>query len=91
MLPQRATLTNNTLAKSHLVSSHQTNVFKYLDDPNDASSEYNITVNAFTDFNESPHQNKKAFEITLQKDAGTNIIVQGWDSIYTLYLWVHIQ
>ena len=36
------------------------------------SSEYNITVDAFTDFNESPHKNKKAFEITLKKDVGTN-------------------
>ena len=63
---------DNTLAKSHLVSSHTQNVFKYLDDPNDTSSEYNITVNAFTDFNESPHRNKKAFEITLQKDVGSN-------------------
>ena len=63
---------DDTLSKSHLVSSHKTNAFKYLDNPNDTSSEYNITVEAFTDFNESPHRNKKAFQITLQKDAGTN-------------------
>ena len=63
---------DNTLAKSHLSSSYQLNEFKYLDDPNDTSSEYNITVESFTDFNESPHKNKKAFQITLQKDAGTN-------------------
>ena len=63
---------DNTLAKSHLTSSHKSNEFKYLNDPNETSSEYNITVDAFTDFNESPHKNKKAFEITLQKDAGTN-------------------
>ena len=63
---------DNTLAESYLTSSHQSNEFKYLDDPNDTSSEYNITVEAFTDFNESPHRNKKAFKITLQKDAGTN-------------------
>ena len=63
---------DNTLAESHLTSSHKSNEFKYLNDPNETSSEYNITVNAFTDFNESPHKNKKAFEITLQKDAGTN-------------------
>ena len=63
---------DNTLAKSHLTSSHQSNKFKYLDDPNDTSSEYNITVEAFTDFNESPHKNKKAFQVSLQKDAGTN-------------------
>ena len=63
---------DNTLAESHLTSSHKTNEFKYLNDPNETSSEYNITVEAFTDFNESPHKNKKAFEITLQKDVGTN-------------------
>ena len=63
---------DNTLAESHLISSHKSNEFKYLDDPNETSSEYNITVEAFTDFIESPHKNKKAFEITLKKDAGTN-------------------
>ena len=63
---------DKTLAESHLLSSHKSNEFKYLDDPNETSSEYNITVDAFTDFNESPHKNKKAFEITLKKDAGTN-------------------
>ena len=63
---------DNTLAESHLTSSHQSNDFKYLDDPNDTSSEYNITVDAFTDFNKSPHRNKKAFQVSLQKDAGTD-------------------
>ena len=63
---------DNTLAESHLTSSHKSNEFKYLNDPNETSSEYNITVEAFTDFNESPQKNKKAFEITLQKDVGTN-------------------
>ena len=63
---------DNTLAESHLISSHKSNEFKYLNNANETSSEYNITVEAFTDFNESPHKNKKAFEITLQKDAGTN-------------------
>ena len=63
---------DKTLAESHLLSSHKSNEFKYLDDPNETSSEYNITVEAFTDFNESPHKNKKAFQITLTKDVGTN-------------------
>ena len=63
---------DNTLAESHLTSSHKSNEIKYLNDPNETSSEYNITVDAFTDFNESPHKNKKAYEITLQKDSGTN-------------------
>ena len=63
---------DKTLAESHLLSSHKSNEFKYLDDPNETSSEYNITVDAFTDFNESPHKNKKAFQITLTKNVGTN-------------------
>ena len=63
---------DNTLAESHLTSSHKSNEFKYLNDPNETSSEYNITVDACTDFNESPHKNKKAFQITLTKDVGTN-------------------
>ena len=63
---------DNTLAESHLTSSHQTNAFKYLDDPDDTSSEYNITVESYSDFQGSPHRNKKSYEITLQKDAGTN-------------------
>ena len=63
---------DKTLAESHLVSSSKTNAFVYID-LDDTSSEYNIIVNAFTNnFRESPHKNKKAFEITLQKDAGTN-------------------
>ena len=63
---------DNTLAESHLTSSLKSNEFKYLNDPNETSSEYNITVDAFTDFNESSHKNKKAFQITLTKDVGTN-------------------
>ena len=63
---------DNTLSESHLTSSHKSNEFKYLNNLNETSSEYNIIVEAFTNFNESPHKNKKAYEITLQKDAGTN-------------------
>ena len=60
------------LEQSHLVSSHKTNEFKYLIDSDESSSEYNITVNGIVDFNESPHQNRKAYSIDLTKDAGTN-------------------
>ena len=63
---------DDTLAQSHLVASSKKNEFTYLDSPEDTSSEYNIIVNSFTDFNSSPHSNKKAYNITLQKDAGTN-------------------
>ena len=63
---------DDTLAQSHLVASSKKNEFTYLDSPDDTSSEYNIIVNSFTDFNSSPHRNKKSYNITLQKDAGTN-------------------
>ena len=62
----------NRIEKSHLTGSHKTNVFKYLLDSNESSSEYNITVNGIVDFNASPHQNKKAYSMVLTKDAGTN-------------------
>ena len=63
---------DDTLAQSHLLASSKKNEFTYLDSPDDTSSEYNVVVNSFTDFNSSPHRNKKAYSITLQKDAGTN-------------------
>ena len=63
---------DDTLAKSHLVASSKKNEFVYLDNPDDTSSEYNIVVNSYTNFNSSPHRNKKAYSITLQKDPGTN-------------------
>ena len=63
---------DKTLSESHLIASSKKNEFTYLDDPDDTSSEYNITVNGFIDFNQSPHKNKKGYSITLQKDAGTN-------------------
>ena len=60
------------IAQSHLISSHKTNEFKYLIDSDESSSEYNITVNGIAAFNQSPHQNKKAYDITLIKDSGSN-------------------
>ena len=63
---------DNTLAESHLISSYQSNEFKYLDDINDTSSEYNIIVEDFADFDQSPHKNKKAYKVILQRDAGSN-------------------
>ena len=60
------------MAQSHLISSHKTNEFKYLTDTDESSSEYNITVNGIAAFNQSPHQNKKAYDITLIKDSGSN-------------------
>ena len=63
---------DDKLEQSHLVSSHKTNEFKYLIDTDESSSEYNITVNGIAAFNQSPHQNKKAYDITLIKDSGSN-------------------
>ena len=50
-----------------------TNVFKYLNDPNQTSSERNITVNSFSDWTNSPHKyNKRAYDVTLQRHSGAD-------------------
>ena len=67
---------NEELLKSHLVSSHIQNAFKYLSDQDESSSERNIIVNGIQDFNESPHKNKKAYDIDLIYTSGT----QNYDS-----------
>ena len=59
------------LLKSHLVSSHIENAFKYLVDQDESSSERNIIVNGIQDFNGSPHKNKKAYSIDLVYTPGT--------------------
>ena len=56
---------DEALLKSHLVSSHIENAFKYLLDQDESSSEKNIIVNGIQDFNGSPHKNKKAYSIDL--------------------------
>ena len=64
---------DDTLAKSHLVASSKKNEFVYLDNPDDTSSEYNISVDDFVNnFSESPHTNKKAYSMTLTKDVGSD-------------------
>ena len=64
------------LLKSHLVSSHIENAFKYLLDQDESSSEKNTIVNGIQDFNGSPHKNKKAHSIDLVHTPGT----QNYDS-----------
>ena len=59
------------LLKSHLVSSHIENAFKYLSDQDESSSERNIIVNGVVDFNGSPHKKKKAYSIDLVYTQGT--------------------
>ena len=53
------------LLKSHLVSSHIENAFKYLLDQDESSSERDIIVNGIADFNGSQHKIKKAYSIDL--------------------------
>ena len=64
------------LLESHLLPSHHENAFKYLLDADESSSERNITVNGIVDFNNSPHKNKKAYDIDLIYTSGT----QNYDS-----------
>ena len=64
---------NQTISESHINTSDKTNVFKYLNDPNQTSSERNITVNSFSDWTNSPHKyNKRAYDVTLQRHSGAN-------------------
>ena len=67
---------DEALLKSHLVSSHIENAFKYLLDQDESSSEKNIIVNGIQDFNGSPHKNKKAYSIDSVYTPGT----QNYDS-----------
>ena len=62
---------DEALLKSHLVSSHIENAFKYLSDQDESSSERNIIVHGIQDFNGSPHKNKKAYDIDLIYTSGT--------------------
>ena len=62
---------NEELLKSHLVSSHIENAFKYLSDQDESSSERNIIVHGIQDFNGSPHENKKAYDIDFIYTSGT--------------------
>ena len=58
------------LLKSHLLSSEVKNAFTYLSDINEISTESNIIVHAFDDFNNSPHKNKKAYDIDMVYSPG---------------------
>ena len=58
------------LLKSHLLSSEVKNAFTYLSDINEISTESNIIVHAFVDFNNSPHKNKKAYDIDMVYSPG---------------------
>ena len=62
---------DEALLKSHLVSSHIENAFKYLLDQDESSSERNIIVHGIQDFDGSPHKNKKAYDINLIYTSGT--------------------
>ena len=64
---------NQKISESHINTSDKTNVFKYLNDPNQTSSERNITVNSFGDWINSPHKyNKRAYDVTLQRHSGAD-------------------
>ena len=67
---------DEALLKSHLVSSHIENAFKYLSDQDESWSERYIIVHGIQDFNGSPHKNKKAYDIDLIYTSGT----QNYDS-----------
>ena len=57
--------------------------FKYLLDQDESSSERNIIVNGIVDFDNSPHKNKKAYDIDLVYTAGT----QNYNSLIAINLY----
>ena len=59
------------LLKSHLLSAKVENAFKYLSDVDESSSERNIIIHGIVDFNNSPHKNKKAYDIDMVYSAGS--------------------
>ena len=68
------TLSNTFEAKllsAHLTSNTLANVFKYLQNPNELSSERDIIVHGLVDFDLSPHVNKKAFDIDVVYTSGS--------------------
>ena len=59
---------DETLAQSHINSSNKKNALKYLLDADESSSENNIVVLGISDFAQSPHKNKQAYKVGLQKN-----------------------
>ena len=62
---------DDKLLKSHLLTSVVVNAFKYLSDANESSSERDIIIHGIVDFQNSPHKNKKAYDIDLIYKSGT--------------------
>ena len=56
---------DDKLLSAHFTSNKIANVFKYLLDPDELSSERDIIVHGLVDFSQSPHTNKKAYDIDL--------------------------
>ena len=68
------TLSNTFEAKllsAHLTSNTLANVFKYLQNADELSSERDIIVHGLVDFDLSPHVNKKAFDIDVVYTSGS--------------------
>ena len=59
---------DETVAQSQINSSNKKNAFKYLLDADESSSENNIVVLGISDFPQSPHKNKQAYKVGLQKN-----------------------
>ena len=71
------------LLKSHLLSSEVKNAFTYLYDINEISTERNIIIHALVDFDNSPHKNKKAYDIDMVYSTGT----QNYNSKFGINLY----
>ena len=63
---------DETLGQSQIDSSNKKNALKYLFDADESSSENNIVVLGISDFAQSPHKNKLAYKVGLQKNPNSN-------------------
>ena len=63
---------DETVAQSQIDSSNKKNALKYLPDADESSSENNIVVLGISDFPQSPHKNKLAYKVGLQKNPNGN-------------------
>ena len=63
---------DETVAQSQIDSSNKKNALKYLLDADESSSENNIVVLGISDFPQSPHKNKLAYKVGLQKNPNSN-------------------
>ena len=63
---------DETITESSITGSSTENKFAFLNSVSNTAAVRNTVIDSYDDFNDSSHSNKKAFNITLQINVGTN-------------------